>query len=494
MTADLIREILATLPQRAQLKHDNVKNWLRQTHEQVGDKQLLWHLKRQIAVGGSEVGTLLLEAQGLTPPFGRTGATLAAEKLFRLTPDKPPPHMMRGIKLESPLKEAILKIYGGSRDVAAEQALQTPCEDSPQSMAGNTDMYWTLNDQRILVDTKVPMSATEAENTGSDNHKLFTYKSQVHHYDILGEARGFPADRLVIAELDVPVELAKAWTSMVKDNRAMVVDQMVSLLKQEKPGMRVNFIEVEPDLSVELYGKQTPIRDAIVQVCDDFMTNLVNGDVRPAQKSEQQPPSGKTAQRISVLESRIASLNAMTRYAEEQKSLAYDELKDVLSKQHVDPANVETSQLNIKGVEKFDMDSAVSTLARYSIDVDSLSQTVDVSSLNSRSLNISATLEVLKEHNLLHKCIKDPGYDIDKVKHALESLGESPETFAQQDYSFRVKTNKDAKVYQQSLIQQAEGLEEVLIAKHTRSLLAEQAPDVSKHPDIQPKSPSVMGM
>lgn len=209
-----IKQIYRTIPHADKISPEHLKSWLKQVNE-IEPSRLLWHMKRARGVGGSEIGTLLLEASGLTPPFERTSQLLANEKLFITAPTAPLPHMMTGIILESAVRQAIISLYGGERDLAAEQAVSHIQSPLHGALVGNTDFYWNLKGSRILTDIKVPINSTDTDFDQSQNYKLLTYEAQLHLYDMLGESVGIHSDKMVVAELDVPTPLAEAWKHLI---------------------------------------------------------------------------------------------------------------------------------------------------------------------------------------------------------------------------------------------------------------------------------------
>lgn len=445
MDINRIKSAIAQFPHANQLKQKDLKSWL----VEVGasdPSRIYWHLDRATGIGGSDIGVLLLEAMGQTPPFGRTGVQLANDKLLKNTPEAPLPHMMRGIYLEEPLIEAIINIYGGTRDLFSEKAIQ---EADVPNRNGNVDFYWSLTGQKILVDTKVPISATEAENTGSDNAKLFSYKSQVHHYDLIGESLGIKADKLVIAELDVPVELADQWVSIIKSDsengKSLVADQMTTLLAGEKPGMRINFIVVEPDLEINIHGKPTSIRDAIPQVADDFMQHLINGEAITAHVEEYQPLTQETQNLVTDTEIRLGNLRAISEYCERESANAQAYLTETLNDKFESVGTYKGDLFNITQKSGLDTDSAISVLGNYPIDLDELRKDINPEETTSRDLDLAQAIKVLKEHGLFEQCLKKPAFDPEKVSQALNAVGENPDAFQKTTVNFRKSTTNAAK-------------------------------------------------
>ncbi|WP_286241269.1 hypothetical protein [Neptuniibacter halophilus] len=481
-----IKALLASLPHSQNLDKDTVINWLKNVHT-TDPNRLLWHLKRAAGVGGSEIGTLLLEAQGLTPPFGNTGQLIAAEKLLQIPPSRPLPHMLRGIILEEPLIEAILAIYGGTRDVAAENTIN---DSHIPNRTGSPDLYWNLNQKRILVDTKVPISATEVESTGSENAKIFQYKSQLHHYDLIGEEKGIKADKLIIAELDVPVELADAWVKMIRkdgqDGHHQVVSQMTSLLAAENPGMRINFIEVEPDITVNLYGNECSIREAIPLVSDSFMDHLIKGEAVPHYIPEQVELSDAAADELKAIEKRLGNLRAISEYCERETSGTQDYLRSFISQQNIAFDSIKGEMFNFSQKQSMDLDAAEQVLKKYPVDLDSLRKQPTIEKAQKSDLDTTKAFELLKEHGLLEQCLKEPKLDPELVESALTALGENPEAFQKTEVGVRKATSKAAKACFAELAGFTTDIDEFLSLRQLQAQHSEPTEDALQAPSDPP--------
>ena len=468
-----IKAAISALPHSSKIQQEDLKNWLRSVTES-DPKRIEWHLQRASGVGGSDIGVLLLEAQGLTPPFGRTGVQMASEKMLKSAPSKPLPHMMRGIILEAPLIEAIQRIYGGSRDSYAEELIR---EANIPNRNGNCDFYWNLSGQRILVDTKVPMSATEQNEICSENHKLFSYKAQLNHYDLLGESQGVKADKMVIAELDVPVELADKWVRLIRaggqEAQSQVIDQMTILLADETPGMQINFIEVEPDLSIKLYGKDTPLREAIPVVSDSFMEHLINGEPLLAYEEEPLPITSETEQILLDTTQRLGNLRAISEYCDRETSSAQKYLEDHLANSPTVLDTFKGEMFHIKQVTGLDISSALQTLKNYPIDQDELRHTRNPGDqVNSRDLDTGLAIKALRENGLLEACLKKSPFDPEKVSEALTAVGEQPSAHQKSDLTVRKSVTKAAKERFSELAHLTTDIEEFLAL---RELNAEHA-------------------
>lgn len=458
-----IKSILRTLPHAARINQNDLTQWLK-TVAQQDPSRLLWHLTRARAVGGSEIGTLLLEAQGLTPPFGRSSTLLAKEKLLQTPPSRPLPHMLRGILLENAIRSAILNIYGGTEDYAAKAALANLSEPLNGTLVGNPDFYWMLGNQRILTDIKAPIQATELEGMQHDDFKLFSYQAQVQQYDMIGESLGIQADKLMLAELDVPVELADAWTSMIrkggKGGYQAVVDQMTSLLAQEKPGMQIKFIEIPRHINLSIYGKAMEMREAITTVAGDFMHQLVTGE-RIDYEVEHAflPASDAALERCSMLDQRLGQLRAMAEYIEGKIGEAQAEYQQLLGTERVNPADLNNTLFSVSSKSAFDLPGSIKQLDELAIDTSALRQEPPSEPVM-RDLDPAKTIETLQSLGALSACLKPPAYDLQKVKDAMIDAGLTP--VERTEYALRKGTSKAAKERFGLLAEHAVGVEHFL--------------------------------
>jgi hypothetical protein len=472
MDIEKIRTAIKSLPHASKLNQIDLTSWLTSV-SQSDPSRLFWHLERARAVGGSEIGTLLLEAQGLTPPFGNTGIQIAREKRLQSPPTRPLPHMMRGILLEKPMIKAILKIYGGERDFHAESLVQNGTIDG---MAGNCDFYWNLNQKRILVDTKVPINASDPDYIENENYKIFSYKAQLNHYDLLGESQGMSADKLVIAELDVPTELADKWVRLLKQHKEngeqLVVDQMSILLADDTPGMRINFIEVEKDLSIDLYGSQMSMREAIKTVSEAFMNHLINDTPLQKIESDKELILPNTEEELKILDSRLGNLRAIAEYCENTTEHIHAEIRSKIDI-NVSLGDYKGELFTLKQTDTIDMGAAIKTLSRYPIDLEELRK--DPEPANSRNIDLAMAIKVLNENGLIELCMKTAHFDPVKVETALTTLGENTQSFKKSDITFRKSVKKSARERFSQLRESSNNIEEFLTvrdlnAKHEQSI------------------------
>lgn len=472
-----IKEAIKSLPHSSKLNQQDVLKWLTSVG-QTDPKRILWHLERASAVGGSEIGTLLLEAQGLTPPFGNTGVQIAREKKLQSAPDRPLPHMLRGILLEKPMIAAMLNIYGGQRDAYAEASVKN---GSIEGMKGNCDFYWNLDSKRILVDTKVPINASDPEYIENENYKVFSYKCQLNHYDLLGESSGVSADKLVIAELDVPTVLADKWCRIIKEDKAngvnIVTEQMTILLADDLPGMRINLLEVEKSIQIDLYGSTVPLREAIPTVCQSFMEHLINDSPLAQIEREEELILPTTEEKLNELDSRLGRLRVISEYCEHAITETQENIKTTLHDPKLSLGEYKGTMFGVKKGTKVDMGAAIQTLKRYPIDLDDLRQPPPNPS--ARSLDMKKTIETLKSNGLIDECLKQPDFDEEKVIRTLNDLGENSDAFIVSDVSIRKSISKLAKERFKDLSELATDIEEYLSikeldAKHQQTLDAQE--------------------
>ncbi|WP_370239021.1 hypothetical protein [Neptunomonas phycophila] len=472
MNVEQIKKAYATILHASNIKAQDLKSWLSAVSEH-DPKRLIWHIERNRGIGGSEIGTLLLEAQGKTPPFGKTSQSLAAEKLFKLAPQRALPHMLRGIVLENAIKESIVNIYGGVRDYQAETTISNHNELVNGSMQGNPDFYWSYEKKRILLDIKVPINAESSNNNGGKvSDKEFSYQAQVHHYDIIGEQLGIKADKLMIAQLDAPQALLECWTNMLfkqgKEGYKSVVDQMTILLAQEAPGMQINFIEVPEKIDIDIYGTTMDIREAIPKISNDFFSYLQTGEPWIQDQVEQKPITPETRLALQRHDATLGKLRAINEYTSQRIALEQEAMSGVLAHENIDGSQLDTRYFKIATTQTLDLDSAVSTASRYAVDLSQLKKEMPRDSIKANDLDISKVVQTLGDLNLLDDCLKSPKWDENKVKDTLIAVGEDPNKFIDINYQFRKSTTKAAKQDYNLLQNLTDGVEEFLEVQQLR--------------------------
>ncbi|WP_156948475.1 hypothetical protein [Marinobacterium jannaschii] len=482
-----ITSAIKALPQASVLVESDVKTYLKSCLEAgLSEREILWHIKRKGAVGGSEMGTLLLEADGRVAPFDTTEGIIA-DKLFK-RPFKPLlQHMRRGVVLEEAVRMAILKVYGGERDVKAELAMRMPHPDSPADLAGNADLIWLLKDNRFVVDIKIPLCASEETiRDCSTNEKHFLYASQVHEYGLLLEKRGYNVDGHVIAELDIDKNLAESWTRMLESgdqSQATLVNTMLErMVRDNLPGCRINMVKVDPDMTTTVAGRSMHVHEAMQLVATQTMDAVISGIQFTAPKPSHPPLSESNTAHLAALENRLASVRAVTEVADKMHKSVVDEINQ-LARGHDLGSGIKGSVHDIKAKEVFDTDAAVAQLQKYSLDLTGLKPAPK--NPQAKDYDAAALIKLCQNNGLdVSACLKPGKYQEELVKDALRSVGESPQQFTEEGIHIAKSRRGPAnKQYQQI----REELEQPLRTR-IESAIAPQQKTVS--PEVE--TPSVL--
>lgn len=243
--------------------------------------------------------------------------------------------------------------------------------------------------------------------------------------------------------------------------------------------MRINFIEVRPDIEINLYGSRKPIREAIIEVGTDFMAHLKSGI--PFVKNYEQEIQFSEAEQATALqlESRLGVLRAIAEHTENKISELQDEIQSFLASTGVGTESLKKTPFKYFGISQtdtFNTSSAVGVLKKHNVDVESLRSTRAPEEVKPRDLNTSEAIRMLSMHGLLDQCLKDPDFDENKVQDALRAVGENPDLFSDSSYKFRKQTNKNAKIEFEKLSQLTVGIEHY---PEMKQLQTEQDPSSS---------------
>lgn len=156
-----------------------------------------WHVRRASGFGGSEVGTLLLNARGLPDPF-TSAQRIVAQKLCMAAPDPGDEHTMRGSRAEDVIQTVYRRKFGVTAD---DDALSRVANFRPAKapyLVGNPDdIVLDGAGARDLVDYKCP-SPEMFEEVRRDGVP-FGYRAQLHHYHTICASAGIAIDRMFLA-------------------------------------------------------------------------------------------------------------------------------------------------------------------------------------------------------------------------------------------------------------------------------------------------------
>lgn len=207
---DLITKGVPGIPDER--KQDWVERVLR-----ADPKRLLWHVDRLMGFGGSEVGTLVCENEGMGRAMFTTARKIVMSKLLIAAPEMSNATMTIGSVMEPLVQEAFhremakYECHTDEAAYAAINALQSLDRNFSRVrpwLVGNPDDIVLLNGKRFLVDYKC---TTEKEkefgDAWSDNFDVFAdYEYQLHDYDLILEEAGYPVDGMLLAKYVVDAQ------------------------------------------------------------------------------------------------------------------------------------------------------------------------------------------------------------------------------------------------------------------------------------------------
>lgn len=168
-------QMIDALPQRQHIKEEDIQAWIEQTRANGDNHDIGWHIKRLNGFGGSEIGALALNYQGLRSTF-TSHRQLVRQKLMQLSPEPPDLLMRRGTLLEPTIAEIFMTDFHARRDYETLDALAASNQRDPDHPWARVfpDDVVLIGDQRVLVDYKAP---TEPPKDGST---CYEYACQVH--------------------------------------------------------------------------------------------------------------------------------------------------------------------------------------------------------------------------------------------------------------------------------------------------------------------------
>lgn len=475
-----IADTLRRLPQFSRIRREDAQRWISHVANQQPDR-ILWLMDRLgCGFGGSETGALLLDAMG-RPPLFKSAAELINEKLMRILPTPSNKFMRKGTTLEEATQLATLKLYGGEVDNRALEAFKQPHTNDPFGMGGNPDFPWIRRDGiRTLVDIKVPGAG---EETLSNGDKAFYYQVQLNQYNILNDARGLPAfDQLMNIHLELPPVLTDAFVDRLnKGGRAelgVVVDEMVALLKYDRPGMRLHMVEQPINPEIDFIGQRRKLNDLIKEVCAVKWQAVLDGNIPELEERADIELSDANKTELAKKETELLHLQALLRATEtkvQNCQLAIDAICEGIKNSG---ALSQTSHLNISRKASVDEDLAGSLLQRYNVDLDSLRG--ERAKLGVRDYDTLAMAEKLKSlETEMAPFIKPAPLDLNKIIEKLENLGENPARFITYKTSILTSRKKETTQLMQHMTERLAPVVETSIVTSISDDLAQQAPELS---------------
>lgn len=200
---DHLLTLISDLPQAGFLNHGHVENWLNSTLL-VDPKRIEWHIARAGGIGGSEVGTILVAADGYGSQREDV-SRLAKRKLLIIPPDAPNADMARGIFLEPfirDLYESRLSRDGVTwrrRDDLKKLVESSHHPEFPWLRASLDGLY-EVDGKIVIVDFKAPSEATLEKYLRYMDFN--DYRAQLNHYHLVAGGHGVEIDELALVFMD----------------------------------------------------------------------------------------------------------------------------------------------------------------------------------------------------------------------------------------------------------------------------------------------------
>lgn len=450
-----IAQRLHELPQFDRISAKDGKKWVKSVAESDPGR-LMWHIGRVgSGFGGSEIGTLLLGAAGKSGPF-KNASTLVNEKLMRAIPGKTLKPQENGIVLESAAIKASIQLYGGKIDTDVIDRFKIKTGNEPLGVSGEIDFPWIMADgTRVLVDIKVPYSG---EENVSNTDKKFTYAVQLNTYNLLAEAKGLPPfEKLYNIHLEIPTVLADAYVGRIKaggeKEEDVVVQELCHLLKHERPGLRLHFVEHEINPEIELIpgNPAQPMNDHIKSVASLYWGCVLRGEAPEIYSAIEDaeldvPKMEQLESSRMILESQLMALNNQIEQVDADISTL------ALQSKGAEKANHSVSgHFNIKRKEKLLAPELDTLLDRYGVDKSTLR--IDRKSVTNRDYSVEKLIAHIESRGDDPKqFLHEAPYDIRKVADVLEEKGEAISRFISRDITIGVSRKKTT----QQLLQKME--------------------------------------
>jgi hypothetical protein len=207
MSQDSLFDVHAQMrafPQGQFYLDENIEKWLEAIRSFDAGREA-WHLKRLTGIGGSEIGVLVGDLEGVYHPH-QSAIEICRAKLLQHFPEPPNGDMLRGQIMEPIARDVYRK------QILAQYPQAKPREDIMEAlsdfrhpdhawMVGNPDEIMELEPGKLfIIDYKCP-TQTSFDDIRR-NGPPFYYVAQLHHYCMLAEAKGYKIEGLQLASLD----------------------------------------------------------------------------------------------------------------------------------------------------------------------------------------------------------------------------------------------------------------------------------------------------
>ena len=420
-----IAKLLRSLPQFHRLNRDDVQKYVDHITKNQPDR-LQWLLERAgKGFGGSDIGPLILDAMGKKPPFD-SAASIINSKLLRTLPKYTTDAMARGTKLEKLVIDATTKLYGGTNNLADRDAFSKTTGKEPAGLAGEIDFSWdTNNNQRILVDIKVPASGDHQPGPETD----FCYCAQLNTYNMLSRSKGVPPyDRLINIYLEIPTVISDAYIKRLeKGDKAeyeKVLQEMCALLKHSTPGLRLNFVEHEINPIISTPWGEQRLEDLIASTAAMNWECVLAGEI-PSIEGKTNPLTPEKRLEISKVEEQLLILHASSQLIEEKKEQIHAQLYSLTAGVSEGEISI-TDHVKIKSTQSIDTKRLETVIARYGINPDTLREDRNLEKRSLRDYSPEKMLQELEKIPDFDRSLvlNDAPYAQEKIARALENVGE----------------------------------------------------------------------
>jgi predicted phage-related endonuclease len=178
---------------------NRVKKWMDQVLQVDGDR-LPWHIKRTYGFGGSEVGVLVAERNGLVDAF-ESARNIVAAKLLINPPSAAIPAMERGQYMEDIVAKKFMSDWAKHKPVRDEEAMSVMSKAigyrNWQNGSPDDVVILGKNRKRYVIDYKAP---------GDGGYEIkgvpMRYAAQLHHYGMIADKCGIKVDGYLLVAID----------------------------------------------------------------------------------------------------------------------------------------------------------------------------------------------------------------------------------------------------------------------------------------------------
>lgn len=479
MSQNPIQDALRALPQFPHIRRDDAARWL-EAMTRRDPKRLMWHLERlRAGFGGSEIGTLILDALGRSGPF-TSARELVNEKLMRILPQSTTHQMRKGIWLEEAATQAVLMLHGGECDENTLAAFRQRCDRDPFGIGGNPDFPWRREGAYYLADIKLPGSG---EETLTSADKQLLYLVQLNVYNMLNEARELePFEKLINIHIELPPTVTDAMMMRLdaggEAEVAGIARDMAALLRYDQPGMRLNIVEQPINPSIDFHGNR-PLVEVIQEVAAINYEAVLAGKVpAPAALGPLTLPDDDQAA-LEAHQARLLTLHALEDLTKQEIEATQADIS-ALCRPIQQAGDLSPSpHLLIKQEPTLNADACLTLCQRYGIDTESLrSDRDEKKALLVRDYDTLAMADALRERGVdMTPFVRPTPMDPQKVIKALSDIGEHPARAIR----YQTRIAKSQKAITKTLMREKREQLAASLATLTAPVQAPAAPD----PDLE---------